>query len=151
VIVGRGCLGRPWLFRSSRRLRRSAPPPPPDLGGVIDVLLRHAALLIELFGERSGVARDAQVVRLVPEGLPGQRAGPQRALPRARRWPRCTRSWPRSIARSPYPAAALRARAASAAGRRRSRSRRATSTTSTPTRRACAAAMEAGLGPADGG
>jgi nifR3 family TIM-barrel protein len=48
VVVGRGCLGRPWLFQdlacaaqgSAERLR-------PALGFVIDVVRRHAALLVE--------------------------------------------------------------------------------------------------------
>jgi nifR3 family TIM-barrel protein len=56
VIVGRGCLGRPWLFRELADVFAGREPtPPPDLGGVIDVLKRHAALLVELFGAHSGV------------------------------------------------------------------------------------------------
>ena len=54
VIVGRGCLGRPWLFKELADVFAGrAPSLPPDLGGVVDVLLRHAELLAELFGDRS--------------------------------------------------------------------------------------------------
>ena len=53
VIVGRGCLGRPWLFRDLADVFNGRTPSnPPDFGGVIDVMLRHARLLSEWFGER---------------------------------------------------------------------------------------------------
>ncbi len=56
VIIGRGCLGRPWLFRdladafagrSTRQL--------PTLGEVAAMVRRHAELLAELNGERWGL------------------------------------------------------------------------------------------------
>ena len=52
VVVGRGCLGRPWLFRDlvdalqGREVR-----PSPLLGEVCDVMARHARLLGEHLGE----------------------------------------------------------------------------------------------------
>ncbi|WP_433661519.1 tRNA dihydrouridine synthase DusB [Nocardia sp. CA-128927] len=52
VVVGRGCLGRPWLFAELQAaLRGEALPEPPNLGRVGEVLYRHAALLAELLGE----------------------------------------------------------------------------------------------------
>jgi nifR3 family TIM-barrel protein len=40
VIVGRGCLGRPWLFRDLADVFAGrAPQNPPDFGGVVDVML----------------------------------------------------------------------------------------------------------------
>ncbi len=52
VIVGRGCLGRPWLFRDlASALRGETPPPPPTLGEVADIMLRHARALIEWQGD----------------------------------------------------------------------------------------------------
>lgn len=52
VIVGRGCLGRPWLFRDLADVFEGREPEnPPDLGGVIDVMLEHARLLVEWLGE----------------------------------------------------------------------------------------------------
>lgn len=43
VIVGRGCLGRPWLFRELAALACGVePPPPPRFGEVAATMLEHA-------------------------------------------------------------------------------------------------------------
>ncbi len=43
VIVGRGCLGRPWLFRELAALACGRePPPPPRFGEVAETMLEHA-------------------------------------------------------------------------------------------------------------
>jgi nifR3 family TIM-barrel protein len=56
VIVGRGCLGRPWLFRDlSDVFAGRAPVDPPNLGVVVDVMLEHAALLSDWMGEPSAM------------------------------------------------------------------------------------------------
>ncbi len=56
VVVGRGCLGRPWLFRELAAVFDGREPEaPPSLGGVCDVLLEHAELLVQHWGERGGV------------------------------------------------------------------------------------------------
>jgi nifR3 family TIM-barrel protein len=48
VVVGRGCLGRPWLFRDlALAFAGRDAPPPPRLGEVRDVLRRHARLLAD--------------------------------------------------------------------------------------------------------
>ena len=48
VVVGRGCLGRPWLFRDLALAFAGQPvPPPPRLGEVAAVLARHARLLAD--------------------------------------------------------------------------------------------------------
>lgn len=52
VVVGRGCLGRPWLFAALGAELRSEPlPEEPTLGEVTQVILRHAELLAEHMGE----------------------------------------------------------------------------------------------------
>jgi tRNA-dihydrouridine synthase len=52
VVVGRGCLGRPWLFRElSDVFDGREPANPPALGGVLDVMLYHAQLLASWWGE----------------------------------------------------------------------------------------------------
>ena len=56
VIVGRGCLGRPWLFRELTQVfSGEMPDPPPALGEVTQVLRRHARALVDLFGPRQGI------------------------------------------------------------------------------------------------
>lgn len=52
VVVGRGCLGRPWLFAElSAALRGEPIPEGPTLGKVGEILIRHASLLVEHDGE----------------------------------------------------------------------------------------------------
>ena len=55
VVVGRGCLGRPWLFgQLADRLSGRQVRPTPDLAGVIATYRRHAQLLVEAFGDYVG-------------------------------------------------------------------------------------------------
>ncbi|MDY3128031.1 MAG: tRNA dihydrouridine synthase DusB [Corynebacterium sp.] len=52
VVVGRGCLGRPWLFAElSAELRGEEIPAPPTLGEVTQIIIRHAELLAQYDGE----------------------------------------------------------------------------------------------------
>jgi nifR3 family TIM-barrel protein len=56
VVVGRGCLGRPWLFGELQAAFAGAPiPPGPKLGVVAQVLRRHADLLVEHDGPDKGI------------------------------------------------------------------------------------------------
>jgi nifR3 family TIM-barrel protein len=56
VVVGRGCLGRPWLFRDlSDVFDGRAPQDPPPFGEVADLMVAHAELLAAWFGEAYGV------------------------------------------------------------------------------------------------
>jgi nifR3 family TIM-barrel protein len=56
VVVGRGCLGRPWLFRDLADVFDGrAPQDPPALPEVFAIMLEHARLLAAWFGERHGV------------------------------------------------------------------------------------------------
>ncbi|GII65522.1 tRNA dihydrouridine synthase DusB [Sphaerisporangium krabiense] len=59
VVVGRGCLGRPWLFRDlddafEGRAERARP----TLGEVAATMARHAALLVECFGGEAHAVLD---------------------------------------------------------------------------------------------
>jgi hypothetical protein len=69
--VGRGCLGRPWLFRDLALAfaGRDAPPPPP-LGEVRDVLRRHARLLAEWLTEPVAVRDVRKHVGWYLQGYP---------------------------------------------------------------------------------
>ena len=52
VEVGRGCLGRPWLFAQlGAQLRGEEVPAEPTLGKVVGILYRHAELLADHDGE----------------------------------------------------------------------------------------------------
>jgi nifR3 family TIM-barrel protein len=56
VAVGRGCLGRPWIFRDladvfAGRETQS----PPTFGEVGDIMLEHARLLVDWYGERAAM------------------------------------------------------------------------------------------------
>jgi nifR3 family TIM-barrel protein len=56
VVVGRGCLGRPWLFRDLADVFAGREPaPPPLLGEIVELMLEHAELLAQWFGEPSGL------------------------------------------------------------------------------------------------
>jgi nifR3 family TIM-barrel protein len=56
VVVGRGCLGKPWLFRdlvdafSDREVQQS-----PNLGFVLDVMIEHAEGLMAIMGPEYGI------------------------------------------------------------------------------------------------
>ena len=68
VVVGRGCLGRPWLFADLENAFRSYLENPnaninysqvqPNLGEVADAFKRHAELLVEFFGDELRACRD---------------------------------------------------------------------------------------------
>ena len=52
VVIGRGCLGRPWLFAElSAAFTGTASATPPTLGEVADIIRRHGELLTDHFGE----------------------------------------------------------------------------------------------------
>jgi nifR3 family TIM-barrel protein len=58
VVVGRGCLGRPWLFRDLASVFDGrAPENPPDLGAVVDVMLEHARLLVDWLGHEASAMK----------------------------------------------------------------------------------------------
>ncbi|MEU3251517.1 tRNA dihydrouridine synthase DusB [Streptomyces sp. NPDC006997] len=76
VVVGRGCLGRPWLFADlvAAFEGRDADIARPTLREVADVMVRHATLLGEWIGQ-GGTARRATV-----EDGGGRRAGESRGV-----------------------------------------------------------------------
>lgn len=59
VVVGRGCLGRPWLFGHLVAAFAGRPAPPePRSGEVLAVLRRHAELLVAMHGDERKGCRD---------------------------------------------------------------------------------------------
>jgi tRNA-dihydrouridine synthase len=56
VVIGRGCLGRPWLFAElSAAFTGTTPSTPPTLGEVAAIMRRHGQLLAAHFGEDKGM------------------------------------------------------------------------------------------------
>jgi nifR3 family TIM-barrel protein len=59
VVVGRGCLGRPWLFTDLAAAFTGSPTRvTPSLGEVSDTLRTHAAYLSDFYGEQERACRD---------------------------------------------------------------------------------------------
>ncbi len=72
VIVGRGCLGRPWLFRDLADVFDGREPrDPPNFGEVIDIMLEHAKLVAAWFGEHSGVLMMRKFTSWYTKSFPG--------------------------------------------------------------------------------
>jgi nifR3 family TIM-barrel protein len=56
VVIGRGCLGRPWLFRDLADVFQGRETSnPPSFGEVIEIMFRHARLMADWFGPRLGI------------------------------------------------------------------------------------------------
>jgi nifR3 family TIM-barrel protein len=71
VVIGRGCLGRPWLFRALDAVLAGLPEPAePLLGEVVRVMLDHAGLLVDEMGERSALRSFRKHVRWYLQGYP---------------------------------------------------------------------------------
>ena len=72
VIVGRGCLGRPWLFRELEAVfAGKAAPPPPTFGEIRKIALRHAELLVEQVGPKLGILHMRKHASWYTKSFPG--------------------------------------------------------------------------------
>jgi nifR3 family TIM-barrel protein len=106
VVIGRGCLGRPWLFAElSAAFTGSPPPVPPTLGAVADVIRRHGRLLTDHFGEEKGMRDIRKHVAWYLHGFP---AGPglRRAMALVRTLDELDRLLDRLDPAIPFPQAA---------------------------------------------
>ena len=71
VVIGRGCLGRPWLFSElAARLAGRPAPTPPNLGEVCRIMYRHGELLAEHHGEDKGMRDIRKHVAWYLRGFP---------------------------------------------------------------------------------
>jgi nifR3 family TIM-barrel protein len=71
VVVGRGCLGRPWLFADLAAALAGRPDRlRPDLGEVARTMRRHAQLLVEWIGSDHGVVEFRKHVAWYLKGYP---------------------------------------------------------------------------------
>ncbi len=72
VVVGRGCLGRPWLFRDLADVFEGREPvDPPAFGEVARIMLDHAERLVAWMGERLGVRNFRKHATWYTKGFPG--------------------------------------------------------------------------------
>ncbi len=72
VVVGRGCLGRPWLFRDlSDVFGGRQPQNPPAFAEIREIMLDHAGKLASWLGERLGVLSFRKHATWYTKGFPG--------------------------------------------------------------------------------
>jgi nifR3 family TIM-barrel protein len=56
VVIGRGCLGRPWLFRDLVDVFNGrTPQPAPTVGEIAPIMVEHARRLVNWYGSAQGV------------------------------------------------------------------------------------------------
>jgi len=109
VIVGRGCLGRPWLFAElAAAFAGRAPPPPPSFGEIAAIAERHARMLIEFFGAEHGMRQMRKWCTWYTIGFPGS-ARLRGDLVRVRTLEEMRAILARLDPALPFPRAALRA------------------------------------------
>lgn len=81
VIVGRGCLGRPWLFRDLADLFDGRQPRnPPQLGQICSVMLDHAQRLAAWIGEPGAMRAFRKHATWYTKGFRGSAALRQRLM-----------------------------------------------------------------------
>lgn len=72
VIVGRGCLGRPWLFAELAAVFDGREPePPPNFGRVVAIMDDHARRLMDFFGPELGMRQMRKWCSWYTQGFPG--------------------------------------------------------------------------------
>jgi nifR3 family TIM-barrel protein len=110
VIVGRGCLGRPWLFAElAAAFAGREPPPPPPFGEIVAVMDEHARLLEEFFGPDLGMRQMRKWCAWYTQGFPGS-ARARNELVRVRTRAEMHAILARFDPALPFPPAALRVR-----------------------------------------
>jgi nifR3 family TIM-barrel protein len=81
VVVGRGCLGRPWLFRDlADVLAGREPQNPPCLGEIAGVMREHAELLSSWLGETTAMRSFRRHSTWYTKGFRGSAAIRDRAM-----------------------------------------------------------------------
>ena len=73
VVIGRGCLGRPWLFADLVRvLRGESALGPPVLGEIVTIARRHLQLMLEWYSgdEQGAIRRFRKHLRWYLQGYP---------------------------------------------------------------------------------
>jgi len=72
VMIGRAAMGYPWIFREiAGYLDTGELPPPPTLDEKIAIMLEHARMLIETYGEKRALLKMRHHVAWYSKGWPG--------------------------------------------------------------------------------
>jgi len=109
VIVGRGCLRRPWLFGElAAAFDGRMPAAQPRLGEIVDIMRRHAAALVDLFGEPVGMREMRKWCLWYTSGFRGA-AAVRGALPQLETLARLDSILAHLDPDEPFPVAGLRA------------------------------------------
>ena len=75
VIVGRGCLGRPWLFGELAEVfDGKEPAAPPSFGQIVEIMMDHGRRLVDLFGPTVGVRQMRKWTAWYTKGFRGSAA-----------------------------------------------------------------------------
>lgn len=72
VMIGRAAMGNPWIFREvNAYLGTGVNPPPPSLDDKIAVMMEHARMLLDAFGETRAMFKMRHHVAWYAKGWPG--------------------------------------------------------------------------------
>lgn len=75
VVIGRGCLGRPWLFAELAAIFAGREPDaPPNFGTIAKVMEVHATALMKLFGDERGIHQMRKWCSWYTKGFKGSAA-----------------------------------------------------------------------------
>jgi nifR3 family TIM-barrel protein len=119
VIVGRGCLGRPWLFRELEEAFSGVEPSePPRLAEVAKIAERHAELLVSFAGEKTALLQMRKLGAWYTKAFPGA-AAKRAELQRVSTLEELRSVLARLDGDEPFPEAGLRARRGKHAGRQK--------------------------------
>lgn len=109
VIVGRGCLGRPWLFAELADVFASREPAlPPDLRRIVAIMVDHAERLNAFFGPTVGMRQMRKWCTWYTKGFRGSSAV-RESLVRVSSIPEMLKALAVLDLDEPFPMAALRA------------------------------------------
>lgn len=121
IVVGRGCLGRPWLFRELADVFAGREPPaPPTFGEIRECMERHVRELIDFFGEQNGIYQMRKWCSWYTKGFSGS-AAVRGVLSRMETLEQMREALARIDDDAPFPLRALRVNRAKRGGTQRVR------------------------------
>ena len=116
VVVGRGCLGRPWLFRDLAQVfEGQEPSDPPAFGAIVEVMLEHARRLAEWMGELHAMRAFRRHATWYTKGFRGS-AGMRQTLMRVNTFEELEAALRAHDPSEPFPPTAMRVQRGKTAG-----------------------------------